>query len=237
MTLNAVLLAENKFAPNDMPHPKDTSQAPAQADGLSEGLTAAKRAQILAGAMTTFMREGFAATSMEQIAKEAGVSKGTLYNHFDSKQALFSTIIENECARIHGQVFDLTEITGKPEAVLMKVGIGFVSSVLDPHAMSLYRNMIAESQRFPELGLLFMRSGPDAGSRSLGKYLRRLANEGLLSVQDEVQAAHQFISLCDAGMVNHAHLLADKPTKQQLQAHVASAVRVFLKAYRAEVGA
>jgi TetR/AcrR family transcriptional regulator, mexJK operon transcriptional repressor len=214
-----------------MPNPKETSQTTAKAEGLSDGLTAAKRAQILAGAATIFMREGFAATSMEQIAKEAGVSKGTLYNHFASKQALFSTIIESECAKIQEQVFDLTEMAGEPKAVLMKVGISFLSSVLDPHAMSLYRNMIAESQRFPELGHLFMQSGPNAGSRTLGKYLRRMTNEGLLSIQDEVRAAHQFIALCDAGMVNHAHLLADKPTTQYLRAHVASAVHVFLKAY------
>jgi TetR/AcrR family transcriptional regulator, mexJK operon transcriptional repressor len=220
-----------------MPTPKDIPKATSHAEGLSDGFTAAKRAQILAGAVTTFMREGFAATSMEQIAKEAGVSKGTLYNHFDSKQALFSTIIQRECARIQEQVFDLTEMTGQPETVLTKVGIGLMSAVLNPNAMSLYRNMIAESHRFPELGHLFMQSGPDAGSRSLGKYLRRLADQGLLSVQDEVHAAHQFISLCDAGMVNHAHLLANKPTAQQIRAHVASAVNVFLKAYSVDASA
>jgi hypothetical protein len=97
--------------------------------------------------------------------------------------------------------------------------------------MSMYRNMIAESQKFPELGQLFMQSGPEAGSRALGKYLRKLADEGLLAIEDEVHAAYQFISLCDAGLVSHAHLLAAKPTTQQVQARVASAVRVFLKAY------
>ena len=154
------------------------------ASGLPGELNTAKGEQILAGAMTIFMREGFAATSMEQIAKEAGVSKGTLYNHFESKQALFSTLIERECAAINNQVFDFKDMTGIPEAVLMKLGIGFMRSVLNPHAMSVYRNMIAESQKFPELGQLFMKSGPEAGSLSLGKYLRRLADEGILAVDD-----------------------------------------------------
>jgi TetR/AcrR family transcriptional regulator, mexJK operon transcriptional repressor len=215
----------------------ETPSLQAQATSLRDGLSAAKREQILAGAMTIFMREGFAATSMEVIAKEAGVSKGTLYNHFDSKQALFSTIIERECAKILGQVFDLDKVTGAPEAVLMKVGMGFMMSILDPQAMSVYRSMIAESPKFPELGQLFMQSGPEPGAQSLGRYLRRLANAGVLSIEDEVHAAHQFIALCDAGLVDRAHLQIDKPTPQQVQVRVASAVRVFLKAHAVQSSA
>jgi TetR/AcrR family transcriptional regulator, mexJK operon transcriptional repressor len=220
-----------------MPITNEVRNAPIQASGLREGLTAAKRDQILGGAMTIFMREGFAATSMEQIAKEAGVSKGTLYNYFDSKQALFSTIIELECARIVGQVFDLDAISGPPGEVLMKLGMGFMMSILNPQAMSVYRSMIAESTRFPELGQLFMQSGPESGAQSLGRYLRRLANAGLLAVDDELMAAHQFIALCDAGLCNQAHLQVGQPTPEQLQARVASAVQVFLRAYGVPPGA
>jgi TetR/AcrR family transcriptional regulator, mexJK operon transcriptional repressor len=212
-----------------------TNQAPTspiQATGLREGLSATKREQILSSAMPIFMREGFAATSMDLIAKDAGVSKGTLYNHFDSKQALFSTIIELECARILGQVFDLDAVTGPPEEVLMKLGTGFMMSILNPQAMSVYRSMIAESTKFPELGELFMQSGPEPGAQSLGRYLRRLANEGVLAVEDELMAAHQFIALCDAGLCNQAHLQVGQPTPQQVQERVVSAVRVFLRAYR-----
>lgn len=209
----------------------ETPSIVTQAIGLREGLTPAKREQILAGAMTIFMRDGFTATSMELIAKESGVSKGTLYNHFDSKQALFSTIIERECGAIMGRVFNLDGAGGPPEEVLMKVGVGFMVSVLNPHAMSVYRCIIAESTKFPELGQLFMQSGPEPGAKSLGRYLRRLANDGVLEVDDEVHAAHQFIALCDACLINQAHLQANTPTPQQIQAHVASAVRVFLKGY------
>lgn len=216
----------------------ETPSMPTQATGLRDGLSAAKREQILAGAMTIFMRDGFAATSMELIAKESGVSKGTLYNHFDSKQALFSTIIERECRVILGRVFDLEAAVGSPDAVLMKVGMGFMMSVLDPNAMSMYRNLMAESTRFPELGRLFMQSGHEPGSQSLGRYLRRLANDGVLSLEeDEVHAAYQFIALCDAGLVEQAHMQGVQPTPQQVQTHVASAVRVFLKAYGMQVSA
>lgn len=215
----------------------EASTLPVQAVGLREGLSAAKRAQILAAAMVIFMREGFAATSMELIAKEAGVSKGTLYNHFDSKQALFSTIIELECARILGLVFDLDAITGPPAEVLTRLGMGFMMSVLNPQAMSMYRNLMAESTRFPELGQLFMQSGHEPGSQSLGRYLRRLANDGVLALEeDEVHAAYQFIALCDAGLVEQAHMRGVQPTHQQVQARVESAVRVFLKAYGVPAG-
>jgi TetR/AcrR family transcriptional regulator, mexJK operon transcriptional repressor len=230
--LNVVRLTDRTLAHHDMLTIKNIPFSPVQPRGLREGLSAAKREQILAGAMTIFMRDGFAATSMDLIAKESGVSKGTLYNHFDSKQVLFSTIIERECATILRRVFDLDGAVGTPEEVLMKVGMGLMMSVLNPDAMSMYRNLMAESTRFPELGRLFMQSGHEPGSQSLGRYLRRLANDGVLSLEeDEVHAAYQFIALCDAGLVEQAHMQGVQPTPQQVQAQVASAVRVFLKGY------
>lgn len=201
---------------------------------LSEGLTEAKREQILGGARIVFMRDGFDATSMEQVAREANVSKGTLYNYFEGKEALFGALIEDECTAMRQNVFSLETATQKPEIVLTKLGINFMTSVLQPYQMDMYRIILAQSHKFPKLGKLFEASGPEPGTKALGLYLRQLCDKNILVIEDELRASEQFIALCEAGMHRRAHLRVEHPTSQKIKQAVASAVRVFLRAYAAE---
>ena len=71
----------------------------------TEQAESAKRRQIMDGARAIFLAQGFDATSMGEIAREAGVSKGTLYVYFDSKEVLFQAIVEEECQAQAEQVF------------------------------------------------------------------------------------------------------------------------------------
>lgn len=217
-----------------MPHRTGKTAAPAPSappPALREGLSVAKREQILQGAMHVFTSEGFGGASMEQVAKHSGVSKGTLYNYFDSKQALFAVLIAMECDKLRGLVFSLDGVRAPPEAVLMQVGLAFMQSTLRPHEMAMARTVLAESHKFPELGRAFESAGPELGALSLGRYLRGLADQKLLAIDDELLAAHQFIGLCDAGMSRRAHLQIEQPTEAQISATVAAAVRLFLKGY------
>ena len=168
---------------------------------------------------------------MEQVAKQSGVSKGTLYNYFDSKQALFAVLIELECEKLRSLVFSLHGVLAPPEVVLMQVGLAFMQSTLRPHEMAMARTVLAESHKFPELGRAFESAGPELGALLLGRYLRDLTDQGLLAIDDELLAAHQFIGLCDAGMTRRAHLQIEQPSEAQIDATVAAAVQVFLKGY------
>ena len=201
---------------------------------IRDGLTEAKRSQILRGARAVFMRDGFDATSMEQVARQADVSKGTLYNYFDGKEALFGALIEDECAMTRNQVFSLDRATEPPERVLTKLGTNFLKSVLQSHQMDMYRIVLAQSHKFPKLGQAFEASGPELGAQALGQYLRRLCDEGVLKIDDEIRAAHQFIGLCEAGIHRRAHLQVEQPSPQKIKQSVASAVYVFLRAYAVE---
>src|SRR5215813_13794412 len=92
----------------------------------------AKRRQIIEGARQVFLAQGFDGASMGEIAREAGVSKGTLYVYFDSKEALFEAIVEAECHAQAEQVFALDSNDHDVEAVLMRLGGAFVRFICRP---------------------------------------------------------------------------------------------------------
>ncbi len=85
-------------------------------------LSPEKRTQILAGAASVFAADGYEGASMARIAAVAGVSKGTLYNHFDSKAALFSAYVGEKCSQHLANVFDSADHDGDPAEVLRGIG-------------------------------------------------------------------------------------------------------------------
>ena len=92
----------------------------------------AKRRQIMEGARTVFLAQGFDAASMGEIARQAGVSKGTLYVYFDSKEALFEAIVEEECRSTAEQLFALDSNDHDVEAVLTRLGCAYVRFLCRP---------------------------------------------------------------------------------------------------------
>jgi TetR/AcrR family transcriptional regulator, mexJK operon transcriptional repressor len=198
---------------------------------LLEGQTEAKRQQILQGAHAIFMDVGFDVASMEQIAKKAGVSKGTMYNYFANKEALFAALIESECERLRGKLFGHLNVDKAPEEFLYELGVMFLQKTLGSDELNMYRIIVAQSIRFPVLGQIFENSGPTIGGKMLGSYLRGLCDQGVLQIDDEKLAAFQFFSLCEADMLRRAQLQIEMPTKEMMESRVRSAVRVFLRGY------
>jgi AcrR family transcriptional regulator len=126
----------------------------------------AKRRQIMDGAREMFLSHGFDAASMGEIARKAGVSKGTLYVYFDSKEQLFEAIAHEVCGAQAETVFSLDPADHDVEAVLTRLGRGFVKFLCRPGAMSPLRTVISISERMPEIGRKHYESGPAEGSRS-----------------------------------------------------------------------
>src|SRR3954454_15608859 len=93
-------------------------------------LSPEKRAQILSGAASVFAADGYEGASMARIAAVAGVSKGTLYNHFDSKAALFTAYIGQQCEQNLARVFDGAHHDGDPAEVLRRIGKRMVQMLL-----------------------------------------------------------------------------------------------------------
>ena len=189
-----------------------------------------KREQILNGAREVFFALGFEGASMNEIAKAAGVSKGTLYSYFVDKVALFEAVIAAECEAISSRNFML-DLQAPLEPTLSALGAGFLRDVFSPTAMGVYRTLVGEAHRNPALGEAFMRSGPRPGSKALAAVLESATARGLLNVPDPELAAFQFIHLCDAGLGQRVHMGEGRPTDEDIQRHVSSAVGVFLRGY------
>lgn len=134
------------------------------------GGASSKREQILQGAMQVFLQSGYAKTSMDRVAAEAGVSKQTIYSHFQDKQGLFRALIERVTIRRLQLEFQLVPFQGEPVRVLRWLAESFLAKMDDPEYISLLRLVIAESGQFPELAQLYTRTVIQYGYRNLSHY-------------------------------------------------------------------
>ena len=193
----------------------------------------AKRRQIVDGARQVFLARGFDAASMGDIAKAAGVSKGTLYVYFKDKDELFGAIVHGECAMQAEGVFEFDHDDHAVEAVLLRHGQAFVRNIGDPSRMSSLRTIIAVAERMPDLGRKVYETGPAVATAKLTAYLRAQVDAGVLAIDDCEVAAAQFIETCHATMFKPMLFnFAPPPTPERIAHVVGIAVRTFLAAYK-----
>jgi AcrR family transcriptional regulator len=192
-----------------------------------------KRRQIMDGARQVFLAQGFDAASMGEIARKAGVSKGTLYVYFDSKERLFEAITHEECAAQAEGVFSLDAADHDVEAVLTRLGRGFLKFLCRRGTISPLRTVMAISERMPEIGREFYETGPARGIATLRLYLESQVTAGHLVIDDCEVAAAQFLASCRATILLPLLFNAiDAPTDERINHLVDTAVRTFLAAYR-----
>jgi AcrR family transcriptional regulator len=193
----------------------------------------AKRRQIIDGARNVFLAQGFDAASMNDIARAAGVSKGTLYVYFNNKEELFEAIVEEECDAQAEGIFDLNPNDHDVEAVLTRLGIAYVKFLCRPEKASAVRTVIAIADRMPEIGKRFYESGPAAGIAHLAAYIDAQVEAGVLQVEDSGIAAAQFMESTHAMLFKPIVFnFAPAPGDEQVERSVRIAVTVFLAAYR-----
>lgn len=218
----------------NMKEDRPMADAPVIDRPLAEADDSAKRRQIVEGARSVFLSRGFDAASMGDIAKEAGVSKGTLYVYFKDKDELFAAIVHGECAMQAEGVFDFDHNDHDVGAVLLRHGKAFVNNIADPGRLSSFRTVIAVAERMPDLGRKVYETGPAVGIAKLTAYLRAQVDAGILDIEDCEVAASQFIETCHATMFKPMLFnFGPPPTPERIDHVVGIAVRVFLAAYRA----
>src|ERR1700712_3607637 len=111
----------------------------------------AKRQQIIRGAQLVFTECGYEGASMSRIAVEAGVSKGTLYNYFDSKSTLFGVLIEQMATVTLANMFQQAHDEDDPAAALHAIALRMIEMILSPGSLVLYRIVVSEASKFPHL--------------------------------------------------------------------------------------
>jgi TetR/AcrR family transcriptional repressor of mexJK operon len=210
------------------------SGSPDSAGPPSRGEVPAKRRQILAGARQVLAELGFERASVELIASRAGVSKATIYNHYQDKAALFVASVTQDADELRaGLCACMGQPAGDVESTLQHIGENTLRLYLSPAVIALYRHIMAEVARLPGLGQTIFQHGLCVIHDAIAAHLERWARSGALAIDDAQGAAVQFVALCQGDLVARARLdMLTYPLDEQIRETVARAVRTFLRAYR-----
>jgi AcrR family transcriptional regulator len=188
--------------------------------------------QVLDGARKIFLRDGFERASVDDIAREAGVSKATIYAYFPDKQLMFLEVARCECHRqteaaeasIEGDVPVRTALTVAAERI--------VQFLLSDFGQRMFRIVVGEGERFPGLGREFYDYGPGLIHERLVHHFGCFVREGKLRIDDLDLAADQFAQLCKAGVQEKLLFgMAQSITREDVCRSVHGAVDMFLARY------
>lgn len=208
--------------------------ASADLTSVRAGGRADKRRAVTGAARAVFGREGYARASIDAIAAEAGVSTRTVYNHFEGKEQLFSTVLHASAAQVaDGFVADVEyRLTGADlEGDLVALGQALAAVRTDfPEHFAMVARIEDEVSHFPaETVDAWRRAGPLRVLNEIARRLQQLAGEGLLRVADPFVAAVHFAALTTAGLTTYYG--APAPGGEGTAASVASGVEAFLHGY------
>lgn len=201
------------------------------------GRSARARQAILDAATTVFLEKGYKGTSMDEVAAVAAVSKQTVYKNFTDKRSLFTEIIHRGLDRIDDLFSDVAgslAVTEDLEGDLTALARQFVANLTQPRLLQLRRLVIAEADRFPELGRSYYERGPEHVHALLAASFSKLADRELLTLDDPTLAANHFTWLITSIPVNRVMFCGSGEhfTQAELDRFADEAVRVFLAAYR-----
>lgn len=192
----------------------------------------AKRRQILDGARKVFMDLGFDGASMGEIARAAGVSKGTLYVYFTDKSALFEAIVAQEVLEQGKSAFNFDPVRDT-ETTLLEFGTAYIQLLCRPGGGSSTRTVMAIAERMPEVGQRFYNNVVALTISRLAAYLEARIAAGDLAIEDASLAASQFMMCCQATLFMPFIFQAKPaPSPAEIATVVGSAVRMFLATYR-----
>ncbi|MCB2075289.1 MAG: TetR/AcrR family transcriptional regulator [Novosphingobium sp.] len=191
-----------------------------------------RRDAILQVASDSFLKCGYADTTMSEIAATLGGSKGTLWNYFPSKELLFNAVLDRLTRDFRAQLTVILNTRGDVETTLRRFCEEFLRKVTAPESIALYRLVISEANRFPEVGRVFYDRGPQATRQQLADYLSVAMEGGMLRKADCLRAAGQLIGLCLGG--SHQRLLVgaiDRVERGQLDEDIDRAMEIFMRGY------
>ena len=192
----------------------------------------AKYRQILDGAREVFLASGFDGASMNDVARMAGVSKGTLYVYFDSKEALFEALIRHDRARQAEQICQFDSDDHNVGSVLQRFGTSLLQTMTSPTHIAHLRTVIGVVPKFPQIGRAFYEAGPLVAIQRLSSYFDAQVESGVLHIGDTTLAAQQFLELCKSGCyIKVLFGVLEQPAPAEMEARVGRAVDAFLRIY------
>ncbi|HZP67095.1 MAG TPA: TetR/AcrR family transcriptional regulator [Rudaea sp.] len=191
-----------------------------------------KRAAILQAAKRLFTTLGFEGTSMDAIAAAAGVSKLTVYSHYQDKERLFTAAVECVCQEQMPPEIFTADLAGPLRTQLLTIARAFFSLITSDEALAVHRTIVANARQSPKLAELFWEAGPKRTQEAFEAFLRAEIEAGKLDIADPHRAASQFFCLLKGEC--HARLefgCGEPLTQQEIDAHLDATVEMFLRAY------
>lgn len=188
-----------------------------------------KRERVVTAAAKLFLEEGYGATGMDAIAKEANVSKATVYSYYVDKASLFADVMVRMCEEIGGpaQMEGLAGAT--PEATLRAIALHGIHRVLEAVRRQIFQRVMAESREFPELGRKFWETGPGRIEGALARYLEDAKRRGVLDIDDPAQVAARLV-----GQITGLYLvpmlagIRNRPSEAEIRRDVDDIVAGFM---------
>jgi TetR/AcrR family transcriptional regulator, mexJK operon transcriptional repressor len=207
-------------------------------DQAETGRSERRRQAIIKAATEVFVQHGYLGATTDEVAARASVSKQTLYKHFADKQHLFAEIILDTTVQVVDELSNAVASTLQDaqdvRKALRDLADGFLRGLLQPDVLRLRRLVIAEADRFPEVGRAWFERAFDRTLVNLGEEMRRLADRGLLhNLSDPTLAAYQFAGLVMYLPMNQVMFAGtdEVPPADKLNHIADSAVDVFLATY------
>lgn len=183
-------------------------------------------------AAQSFREHGYAGTTMSGIACSLGGSKATLWSYFPSKEALFVAVLDRLTEDFRAQLSLILNPRHDLETALRRFCREFLGKVTSPDGVALYRLIVSEANRFPEIGRIFHDRGPRLTQRQLADFLADAMERGLLRRDDPLVAARQLIGLCLSGSRQNLLIgLIDEVTQGEINEDIDRAMDLFMRAY------
>jgi TetR/AcrR family transcriptional repressor of mexJK operon len=192
---------------------------------------AERRAAIIRLAARSFLENGYEATTMSAIAQEMGGSKGTLWSYFNSKEELLAAVIDGAAAAF--QSFMTTVLDPKQDirVVLTRFCETFLERISRPEAIGLQRLVIAQAERFPEIGRVFYDHAPAINEATLARFFSRQMEAGVIRPDDPTAAARMLLDLCTAGYHDRVLYGVEARNAATERREAARVVQQFLRCY------
>jgi len=188
--------------------------------------------QVLEGARQVFMADGFEGASVDDIARVAAVSKATLYSYFPDKRLMFMEVATLECRRQANMAADAIDMNAPADQVLTRAAAGMIDFITSDFGHQMFRIAVAESERFPALGLAFYESGPKTIRQRLSDYFGLAIERGEMEIEDLALAADQFHVLVKADIFDQIVFnLKRSFTRAEKDRVISGAVTTFLARY------
>jgi len=190
-----------------------------------------RRDTILQAGVEVFLEYGYVSASVDEIVRRAGGSKRTVYKYFGNKEELFAAIIASLAAQMLSPLGAAIDSDSNLQETLEKLGKAYLDVLLREDSLAIFRTVVSEGVRFPELAKTFFLNGPNAAVTRLSGYLEQEVESGSLKLGDTHAAARQYFGMIRSDLHMRAALGLELPTEDEINTEVNRAVAMFVREY------